>query len=165
MIKKPLILSICIILTLLLSSKTKNQKDKENDNTGVLSVSEAREKLAALQDEWYEIKFCLLIEKKIALGKFELQEKPLKDKILKPVPPKHEFETTSQYKARIKQHLEKIKPLKEKYEAGYNAIEKKYDEQLLHQETKYKNRIETILNQTYPAHSLKIILTGYKSID
>jgi len=140
-----------------------NPRDKKDDKPDVLSLPEARDKVTSLQKERQDMKSRLLLQKKIALSTFELEEKNLKDIINTPIPPKGEFETTSQYDARLRKHREKIKPAKIRYEADYNAILEKFVEELRNLDKKYTNRIETILNLTYPAEGLKIVPIKYNA--
>jgi hypothetical protein len=161
MIRKRFMLLIFIILTIILFSR--GQQSKEDEKQGVLPLSGARDKKASLQKKMQEMKSRILLEKKVALGKFELDNKALKDKIDQPIAPKDEFETTAQYEARLRRHQENIKPYQRKYEADYNAILKQYDEKLDSQVKKYKSRIETLLNTTYLADELKIIPVKYNA--
>lgn len=163
MIRKFFILFVSLILvTTLFSVEPQAKKD---DTQGVLTLSEAREKVALLQKEMQNMKSRLLLEKKIALEKFELKSKPLKEIIDTPIAPKDEFETTSQYRARLIKHQENIKPYQRKYQADYNAIVKQYDEKLESQISNFKSQIETLLNNTYLADELKPMPIKYNADD
>ena len=163
MIRKFFILFVSLTLvTALISKEPLADKD---DKQGALSLSEARDKVTLLQKELHDVKSRLLLEKKIALSKFQLDNKPLKDKMDIPVAPKDEFETTAQYEARLRRHQENIKPYQRKYETDYNAIVKQYDEKLEFQSSKYKNRIEILLNNTYLTDQLKPVPIKYNADD
>jgi hypothetical protein len=163
MTRKLFILLVSLTLvTVLFSNEPPAGKDNKQ---GVLSLSEARDKVALLQKEMQDVKSRLLLEKKIALSKFELENKPLKDKVDTPIPPKDEFETTAQYEARLKKHQENLEPYQRKYQAGYNAIARQYDKQLESQCSEYESRIETLLNNIYPAGELKAVPIKYNADD
>jgi hypothetical protein len=152
---------LIIFLVLAMPFFSKNHQGKGDDK--LLSLSEARDKVASLQKELHDVKTRLLLENKIALSKFELDNKPLKDKMDTPVAPKDEFETTPQYEARLQRHQENIKPYQRKYEADYKAIATKYDEKVKAQVSNFKSQIETILNNTYLADQLKPVPIKYNA--
>ena len=154
---------LVISLTLAVALFPVNPASKKDDNPGVLSLHEAREKVVSLQKEMQEMKSRLLMQKEIALSNFESEKKTLKDIIDTPIPPKDEFETTVQYEERLRRYREKIKPAKIRYEADYNAILEKFAEALKDLDRKYTNRIETMLNSTYPAEGLKIVPSEYNA--
>jgi hypothetical protein len=161
MIRKFFILFV--LLTLVTALFSKEPQAKKDDTQGALSLSEARDKVASLQKELHDVKTRLLLEKKIALSKFELDNKPLRDKMDTLIPPKDEFETTAQYEARWRRHQEHIKPYQRKYEADYNAIATKYDEKVKTQISNFKSQIETLLNNTYLADQLKPVPIKYNA--
>jgi len=92
-----------------------------------------------------------------------LENRPLKERIDTPPEPKDEFETTAQYKARLRKHREQIDPLKKKYETGYNAIMRKYEEESENNDKKYNHEMGVLLNSTYFAEGIKPVLIGYNA--
>ena len=92
-----------------------------------------------------------------------MENRPLKERIDTPPEPKDEFETTAQYKARLRKHREQIDPLKKKYETGYNAIMRKYEEESENNDKKYNHEMGVLLNSTYFAEGIKPVLIGYNA--
>ncbi|MGD2089960.1 MAG: DUF1566 domain-containing protein [Candidatus Aminicenantes bacterium] len=154
-----------VLLTLVTALISKEPLAEKDDTQGVLTLSEARDKVASFQKEMQDVKSRLLLEKQIALSKFQLDNKPLKDKMDTPISPKDEFETSAQYEMRLKRHQENIKPYQRKYQADFNAIVKQYDEKLESHISNFKSQIETLLNNAYLADQLKPVPIEYNADD
>ncbi len=128
----------------------------------VLFVDSARKEIAQLEEKIEGIKSAIYTEKEKAFAQSKLYYNTLIEKLKgTTIPPKDQFETTSDYEGKLKAHYEKIQQTMEKYEKEDLDLSKKYEDECESLMKPYKEQIEIIRNIKYPVEGLTIELLSY----
>ncbi|MGD2085779.1 MAG: caspase family protein [Candidatus Aminicenantes bacterium] len=128
-----------------------------------MSLPEARKEVESLQNKIKKMISQISKEKKRALKKLELDYQTLRDKLNQPIPPKGQFEKTSEYQDRVKKHNEDISALEKQYKTDYAEVEKRFDNEIAISTKNYIDRIDVIKSRDYPVEGLNVELIKYNA--
>ncbi len=124
---------------------------------------EAEKEVASLEQKIAETKKQINAEETRALQKLNLGYQPLREELNQSFTPKGQFEKTSAYNTRVKNHEEKVASLEKEFKADHAEIEKKYAEEERLRMANDEARVIELKTRKYPVEGLKFKLFNYNA--
>ncbi len=128
----------------------------------VISIDVARKEVEILKGKITGVISLINPQKEKALKRLEEDYRSLIQKLeTETIPPRDQFETLSDYNARIQTHQDKISALEQKYSTEYSEIATRFENEIQSLTKPYKDQINELESRKYPADGLAIHLIKY----